>query len=126
MAALIDKVARAYDKVRVKFFPDTLLLTLIQPDADTDAYTPLLDLSSGWFFEYDRFRQTFRFEIARDDDTLTEAMQAATHLAVTRGGEGTDIYAIADGDTVPPLGTDVTWKLYCTRFESADRFSIVR
>lgn len=120
--ALLRGSAKVNDAMRKAFMPDTTVITLCRPSETENDYEVVLEIDNLWAPpSYDRTRQQFVFEIARDDDQLTEAMDAATHLAVNN-----DIYAISDGDTVPPLGTDVAWKLYCTRFESGDRFTILR
>jgi hypothetical protein len=46
------------------------------------------------------------------------AIAEATHVQVDD-----DYYVIRQGDTLPPKGTDVTWKLFCDRFSSRGQFS---
>ena len=56
------------------------------------------------------FRQQFLLEIAVDDD-LTQYITQATHVQIDD-----DVYELVSNDTLPPKGTDVTWKLFCTKY----------
>jgi hypothetical protein len=119
--ALLEGIAIANDTLRGVFMPEDLVMTLLRADADANLYETVLTLEDGWFFEYSATRQAFRFEIARDDAAITEAMGLATHIAVHN-----DVYRIADGDTLPPIGTDVTWKIFAERFDTADAYAVMR
>jgi hypothetical protein len=76
------------------------------------------EIGAVWFFEYSEFRQNFLLQIAADIASLTNAIAEATHVQIDD-----DYYVIRQGDTLPPKGTDVTWKLFCDRFASRSQFS---
>lgn len=119
--ALQKGMAKANNALRGVFFSPDLVMTLLKPAEDENEYEALLELQDSWFFKWDRFSQSFRFEISRDDDQLTDAMDAATHIAVDN-----DIYRISDGDTVPPVGVDVMWRIYAERFDGSRHFTVLR
>lgn len=119
--ALLKGIAKAHNALRRVFINEDTVVTLLRASSTARQYESLLEVEKDWFFEYSTFRQQFRFEIARDDAEITNAITNATHLAV-----GPNVYRIAGGDTLPPNGTDVTWKLFCERFETGNQFSILR
>jgi len=119
--ALQKGLAKANNALRGVFMDPDVTITLLKPAEDENEYEALLELDSAWFLKWDGLSQRFRFEIARDDDQLTDAMDAATHIAVDN-----DIYRIADGDTVPPIGVDVMWRIYAERFDGSRHFTILR
>lgn len=114
-------MAKANNALRGVFMDPALTMTLLKPAEDENEYEILLELEKDWFFKWDASSQNFRFEIARDDDQLTDAMDAATHIAVDN-----DIYRIADGDTLPPVGIDVMWRIYAERFDGSRHFTVLR
>lgn len=85
--------------------------TLCKADQASRAFDDVLVLDKKWFFEYKSFRQQFLLEISLDNQELTDAMAAATHVKIDE-----DYYIIVLADTIPPKGVDVTWKIYCERF----------
>jgi hypothetical protein len=119
--ALLEGIGIANDTLRDVFMPTYLVVTLLQPSETANEFLPVLELEDKWFFEYSAFRQQFLFKIARDDELLTQAIGEATHIALDN-----EIYVIAQGDTVPPMGIDVEWKLFCTRFHGQDNYSVMR
>lgn len=110
-AALTAKVARTFDKVRTRLFGDVSEVLLLKDSPDSErAWETVATIDKAWFFGYDKFRRAFLIEIAADGLNLTEWMAEATHVQIDE-----DVYEIARADTLPPKGTDVTWKIYCDR-----------
>ena len=111
------------------FFDASDRLWLLKASLTSDAFDDVCEITSGWFFEYDEFRQAMRIKIAKNYDELTEAMDESTHIRIESGVEDdvrSDIYRIRTADTVPPLGTDVFWKLFAERFETQEAYSVLR
>lgn len=111
--ALLGGIAKANDALRNVFISRDTVVSLLKANAAARDYDVVLELQDGWFFEYKAFRQQFLLDIAIDASDLTDAMGVATHIAI-----GDDVYRIVQQDTVPPMGTDVSWKVYCERFET--------
>jgi len=115
MATLTPKIARAFAAARSKFFVGVTanLLKVSETSNEFEEVGTLTD----WFFEWSDYRQNFLLEEARDSAGLTAQIAEATHVSI-----GTDVYIISQADTLPPKGTDFTWKLYCTRFFNTNQF----
>lgn len=113
---LQDGLAEAFDALSGEFLPDAVI-TLLKASQTYGEYDDVLTITSKRFFEYSNFRQNFLLEIADTSSTLTDAMAEATHVKVDD-----DIYVIRTGDTTAPKGTDVTWKIFCDRFEDKGRW----
>ena len=114
---LTNKIAGVYDKVRTKFFEDEDLVFLKVSDA-IDSFEEVVAISDSWFLEYDNYRQKFKVEVAKNEESFNADVVTATHLKV-----GDDVYVISDGDTIKPKGIDFTWKFYCERFAKKSQFS---
>lgn len=115
--ALQRGIGKAFDVLASQFMPNSTA-TLLKVAENEDAYDTVLELDSKWFFEYSNYRKNFLLEIADDSSELTAAMAEATHVQI----DG-DVYQIIDGDTVPPKGVDVTWKVYCDQYEQRAQYS---
>lgn len=114
--ALRKGLGVAYNVLSRQFLPDAVI-TLLKTSQTYGEYDDVLTITSKRFFEYSNFRQNFLLEIADTSSTLTDAMAEATHVQVDD-----DIYVIRTGDTTAPKGTDVTWKIFCDRFEDKGRW----
>lgn len=108
--ALQRGIGIAFDVLHKEFMP-AQAATLCKADQASRAFDDVLVLDKKWFFEYKSFRQQFLLEISLDNQELTDAMAAATHVKIDE-----DYYIIVLADTIPPKGVDVTWKIYCERF----------
>jgi hypothetical protein len=116
---LTRKVNRVFTKVWTKLEGSTDSVKLLKPSITANEYEELLEINAGWFFEYSAFRKNFLLEIALDDMISPEILEA-THVQIAD-----DYYVIAQGDTTPPKGTDVTWKLYCEKFTRRGQYTDV-
>ena len=107
-----------HDTLAPLFF-DHAEISLLKVSETANDFEVIETIDSSWFFEYSEFRQNFKLEIAKGDE-LTESMNVATHVKVDE-----DIYVIRQADTLPPKGTDVTWKLFCDRFVERAQFRAI-
>lgn len=108
---LLEGYGEALDTLAEEFMPDQIV-TLMKVSTTTNEFEEVLVVPTKRFFEYQAYRQQFRLEIAHDDFLgITEAMAEATHVQIDE-----DYYVIAQADTLPPKGVDVTWKIFCERF----------
>ncbi len=113
---LTAKVGNVYTKVWNRLEESTVVLLLKQSETVRD-FDTVYQLNGRWFFEYSNFRKDFLLEIA-EDDSITDAVNEATHVQIDD-----DVYVIRQGDTTPPKGTDVTWKIYCEKFAKRSQYS---
>ncbi len=113
---LTTKVGNVYTKVWNRLEESTDVMLLKQSETVRD-FDTVYQLSGKWFFEYSNFRKDFLLEIA-EDDSITDAVNEATHVQIDD-----DVYVIRQGDTTPPKGTDVTWKIYCEQFAKRSQYS---
>ena len=109
--ALRDGLGEALDALKEAFFDSSTEVLFLKPSTDAGRDFELIwQVADKWFFEYSEFRQQFLLEIAVDDD-LTQYITQATHVQIDD-----DVYELVSNDTLPPKGTDVTWKLFCTKY----------
>ena len=117
---IIAKAGRAFDKVRRRLFDTNTEVLLLKPSPDANRdFEVVHQISTKWFFEYSEFRQNFLLEVALGDE-LTDPMNEATHIQVDD-----DVFVISKQDTLVPKGTDVTWKVYCTRFTRQGQYTSI-
>lgn len=123
--ALQKGLAKANNALRGVFMDPDVTITLLKPADDENEYEALLELEKDWFL-FGNGRRVL-FEISRDDDQLTDAMDAATHIAVDNS-----IFRIVDGNELsdeaisPPIGINVMWRFYADRFDGSRHFTILR
>lgn len=115
LTAAMGKVNDALNRV---FLGGTTSAVLLKASATLDAFEEIVELDSGWFFEYSETRQQFKLRVAKDADdvTFTAEVQQATHVRIND-----DVYVINQADTLPPLGTSPEWSIFCTRFTEPGR-----
>lgn len=117
--ALLTGAKVVNDTLREVFFDtDATVVSLLKPSATDREFTTIVELSEGWFFEFDDYRKQFVLEIASTDETLEENVAEATHVDVAGHG----VFVIVRGDVTPPAGTDVTWKIGCEKFPARGQF----
>lgn len=116
-----EGIAEAFEALGAEFF-ENVMVTLCKSSTSANEFVDVLNIGDEigpvWIFEYSEFRQNFLLQIAADDAALTNAIAEATHVQVDN-----DYYVIRNGDTLPPKGTDPTWKLFCDRFTKRDQIS---
>lgn len=117
--ALQTGIGFAHDALKSVFFESDTEVLLLKPSDDaTREFEVLWQITDKWFFEYSDFRQRFVLEIADDSTELFDSINAASHIQIDQ-----DVYEIAKADTLPPKGTDVTWKIFCTRLARRANYS---
>jgi hypothetical protein len=111
---LKDKVAKAFDKVRNKFFDAGTVAEFIKPNAARDDYQVVETFHEDWWLEYDNFNRNFTFEVI-EAEFFAATVAEATHLRIkSPSGNGT-IYKIDRRTIEPPDGAEVTWRFRCDR-----------
>ena len=115
---LLDARKEVFDTLRPLFFDTATELILLKQSATANAFDEIEILYDSWWFKYSAYRQNFLLEIAKDDPNgINLSIQEATHVSI----DG-DVYVIRAADTLPPKGTDVTWKIYCDRFPERSQY----
>lgn len=116
-----EGIAEAFEALGEEFF-ENVTVTLCKASTTANEFVDLMDIGAEigpkWIFEYSQFRQNFLLQISADEAVLTNAIAEATHVQVDN-----DYYVIRTGDTLPPKGTDPTWKLFCDRFTKRAQFA---
>lgn len=111
---LTTKVGAVFTKVWSKL-EGSGSISLLKASETLNEFEEIAQINSGWFLQYDDSKN-FLLEIASTDD-LEFYLDTTTHIQV-----GEDIYVIRRGDTEPPRGTQVTWKLYCQKYTLREQF----
>lgn len=114
---LQEGYAEALDALTEEFAPEQRVILMKASDSNR-TFVEIREIFDKRFFEYRAYRQQFQLEISDAHDLVADAIADATHVKIDD-----DIYVIAQGDTVPPKGTDVTWKLFCERFAAREQFA---
>jgi len=109
-----------FDIKRELYFDAGTEIKLLKVSDTLNEYDEIDFLVESWFFEYSNFRKNFLLEIAESDIDIGEAIKEATHVRI-----GDDVYTISAGDTTGPMGTDVTWKIYCDLFTRRGQFAAI-
>jgi hypothetical protein len=110
-ADLIAKVGAAYDRARGRFFETGTEVEFLKSITGAARDFETVDtLAAKWWLEYDAYRKQFTLEVAEDGSFMTDTMAAATHVRI-----GSAVYVISQGDTIPPSGTSVTWRIFCEK-----------
>lgn len=117
-ATIRTAVGQVFDVMRSLFLESGTDCYLVKQSASSDTFETVATLSSNWFFEWSNFRQAFVLEIAEVGTTLNADIIEATHIQFDSGA----VYIINQADTVPPTGSDVTWKLSAQKFTQAGQF----
>ena len=113
-----EAVGEVFDELRNDLFLDfDDELSLLKADTASNAFSEVWQIDDSWFFEYDGFNKVFRLKISDSSDDLTDAMAEATHVKIND-----DVYAIRRADILPPMGTNVFWKLLCDRFTDKSNY----
>ncbi len=115
---LLEARREVFDTLRPLFFGSDITITLLKPSETAREFDEIEFLIDKWFFEYSNFRKNFLLEIADDGPDIAAALAEATHVAI-----GDEVYVIEDGDPTPPLGTDVTWKVFCNRYTRRSQYA---
>jgi hypothetical protein len=122
--ALLEGAVTVNDALRELFFETGTAVEFLKA-GNTEEFLFIDSRESGWWLEYSNFRRNFLLEIAEAEDIsdgidLAVTMAEATHIRI-----GDDVYVINDGDTIPPKGTDVSWKIYCDKFTKRGNYSVL-
>ena len=119
--AFLDKIiaakAKEFNLKRRFFFPDNSTCFLLSLNGDEVSFIEILEIGSGWYLEYSKFRERFEFFYAESQTNFKNKLKLSSHIAVNA-----DVYEISAGDTVPPQGEEPFWRIACTatgkQFES--------
>lgn len=129
LADIIEAFGEKFDALREVYFPEGATVKFLIIDNETQDFETVDDLTSGWYFEYSKYRSgspvfradldVFKLSIARwRDAEIVSTINRAKFIEVT--GE---IYVIRPADTLAPQGAEPVWKLYCEQHSSVNQFS---
>jgi hypothetical protein len=105
----VKLTAQGFDIERKLLFPSDATCKMLKPDGDTINYSVVELIPKGWICRFSEYRQRFVLEIATLlPDFRTNVVEKTTHVAL-----GKDVFQIEDGDTIPPIGDQFSWKFFC-------------
>lgn len=107
---LIDADAQVFDALRSIYLREETTLELLQISADHNDYDILETVGSGWYLEYQEYRNQFRLQVATAADSFKDAIAQCSHVRI-----GNDVYTVEASDRISPAGEEASWKLFCTR-----------
>ena len=100
---------------------------LIKRQGQTKRFSVVLELTTGWFVSWDRFREAFGLRAAAADASFADKLAQSSYLAYgTPDADGEiDVYALSEDkrDKVPPTETNPAWKIFVERDEK-ERFAV--
>ncbi len=113
MAAL-DKIiaakAKEFNALRKVYFPANSTLELLKISDGENDFEIIETLFADWYLKYSEYRHQFKLSVARSDAFFTDAVGEASNVRINA-----DVYWIQKADTLPPMGTEPVWSLFCER-----------
>lgn len=109
LADIVEAKIEEFDALREVFFEDDGTCYLLKLDGDEVSFEVVIQLVSGWYLEYSKFRSRFELFYAELETDFKEKYACASHVSING-----DVYAISEGDTVPPQGEEPFWIIPCT------------
>lgn len=120
-ADMIASQARIFDDLR----SGASVCYLIKREGQTKRFSVVLQLTTGWFVSWDKFRESMVLRVATADTSFGDKLAQSSYLAYGQpDGDGAiDIYEISPDkrDKVPPNETNPCWKVFVERFDE-ERF----
>ena len=120
---LIEEAKRLYDDLR----SGDQVCFLIKRAAHSGEFVSVLELESGWFISYDKFRESTLLRVATDSPDFENLSAQSSYVAygTPDADSQIDVYEISPDrrDRVPPNESSPVWKLYIERLPE-ERFSM--
>lgn len=92
---------------------------LLERGIETKGFSEIVELTEGFTFEYDGYRQLMVLEYATLDPDFDDQIARCSYIAagVPDGDDQVDIYEIDPSrrDVVPPTTDDPSWKIFLLR-----------
>ena len=100
---------------------------LIKRQGQTKRFSIVLELETGWFVSWDKFREALALRVATADSSFSDKLAQSSFLAYgTPDADGSlDVYEISPDqrDKVPPTETSPCWRVFVQRDEK-ERFTV--
>jgi hypothetical protein len=127
-ADIIEAQIEKFDELRETFCDENIRCFLLKEKPGGGSFTVVMEITAGWYFRWNEYRQAMRLAIATIDDDFPDLSAQATHfgVGVPDGENMTDVYVTEDDqrDRVPPNGANPYWKFYLLPVKE-ERFMIV-
>lgn len=127
IAEIIGASIEKFDELRGVFFDAGIRCFLLKRGADTKRFVSIAETTTGWFINYDTYREQLRFEFATTDSGFANLIAVTSHVGcgVPDAAGEIEVYSIDDKrrDVIPPVGNSPTWKAFGIR-EPKERFKI--
>lgn len=99
---------------------------LLKRAGETQRYTIIVELTKGWYTEYNEYRGQQVWTHATLDEAFTDQMAQMSRLAIgVPNGDQMPLYMVdpARRDVIPPTVSSPFWRAYLT-YDPKERFTI--
>lgn len=126
-ADIIEAQIEKFDALRETFCDENIRCFLLKRN-DAGTLEKIIELTAGWYFRWNEYRQQMRLAVATLDAGFTDAAAQTTlfGIGVPDADNQIDVYQTDDDrrDRVSPNGANPYWKFYVLRVKE-ERFTIV-
>lgn len=107
------------DALRDAFYIDGTRLFLLKKEGQTQRFTLVAEITTGWYCKWNEFRERMTFRLASTSSGLADQIAQTSYIGygVPNASEQVDVFSISfeQRDRVPPNASSVYWKLYGVR-----------
>ena len=122
-ADMVSEQARIFDDLR----SGSQVCYLIKRSGQTKRFSVVLELTTGWFASWDKFREAMALRVATSDASFADKLAQSSFVAygTPDADDAIDVYEISPDkrDKVPPTETSPCWKVFVTR-DDKERFTV--
>ena len=122
-AEMIRQQAQLFDELRPD---DGGRIFLLKHTPDKSAFTVIIEITSGWFVAYNKYREQTGFQFATTEASFADYFAAHSHVGygVPNSDDEIDVFEIKEErDKIPPTSSQPSWKCFGVRAGS-ERFLI--
>lgn len=127
IADIIEAQIEKFDALRETFLDENARCFMLKRAQDSGKFTVVSQLTGGWHFRWNEYRQQMRIAYATLDQTFKDKAAQTSYFAcgVPNQANEIDVYKIEDDrrDKFPPNGQNPYWKFYVLR-EGHERFVV--
>lgn len=109
------------------FLPEGARCFLLKRSGQTKALTPVAEVTSGWFVQFNEYRGQMQFRFATTTDGFADQFAQKSYIGygVPDGSDRIDVYETdpTQNDVVPPSGNSPFWKVFAVRVPN-ERYTI--
>lgn len=121
-AEMIRQQAQLFDELRPD---DGARIFLLRHKPDKSSFVSIVEITSGWFVAYNKFREQTGFQFATSEANFADYFAAHSHVGygVPNVDDEVDVFEIEERDKIPPTSSQPSWKCFGVR-AGQERFLI--